>query len=131
MITIGLLLVLYGIFANNFLFALIIILAGIILFLQSKQTPPAVPFGMTTMGVLVSDRFYPYRELGSFYIIYTEEVQTLYIETKSRLRPTLRIALMEQDPTQIRLTLRQFLTEDIEREQEPTLDVFARRWKIH
>jgi len=47
MIGLGLLLVLYGVVTGNFLFSLIVILFGIIIFLQSHQEAPQVPFRIT------------------------------------------------------------------------------------
>ena len=132
MLSVGLVLVAYGLFTQNFLFSLIIILAAIILFLQSHQSPLQVPFRIAELGLMVGNRFYPYTELERFYIIYNpSEVKTLFIETKSVLRPTLRVPLLDQDPVTVRQTLLEFLEEDMEKEQEPLADRAARMWKIH
>jgi len=132
MISAALILVLYGLFTDNFLFSLIIILAAIILFLQSHQEAPQVPFAITELGVAIGGKFYQYTELAGFYLIYNPpEVKTLYIDTKSAVRPMLRIPLLDQNPIEVRDSLRQFLTEDVEKEEEPRGDLLARRWKIH
>ena len=47
MISLGLVLVVYGVFTANFLFSLIIILFAIIMFLQSHNTPPQINFKIT------------------------------------------------------------------------------------
>jgi hypothetical protein len=131
-ITVGLLLVIYGLFSSNFLFSLIIILAAIILFLQSHQEAPQVQFGITELGVLMGSKFYTYSELEDFYIIYEPpEIKTLYIDTKSGMRPMLRIPLLDENPLEVRTALRNFLAEDVEKEEEPLADAAARRWKIH
>ena len=128
----GVVFVVYGMLSGNFLFALIILLAGIILFLQSHQTPLRVPIGITDLGVIVNNRFYSYSEFEGFYIIYNPpEVKTVFLETTSLLRPTLRIPLMDQNPMDIRYTLGEYLVEDVEKEEEPAVDTFARRWKMH
>ncbi|HYE59801.1 MAG TPA: hypothetical protein VEA18_01290 [Candidatus Kapabacteria bacterium] len=131
MITFGIILVLYGVISKNFLFSLIIILAAIILFLQSHQEAPDVPFAITELGVVINNRFYPFSELEDFYIIYQPpEVKTLFIHTKSTFRPTLRIPLMDNNPMEIRQTLREYLPENTEKEEEPLADTIARRWKL-
>lgn len=131
-ISIGLVFVAYGLYTQNFLFSLIIILAAIILFLQSHQSPPQVSFRIAELGLLIGNRFYAYTELESFYIIYNPpEVKTLFIESKSALRPTLRLPLLDEDPVTVRQTLLEFLEEDIEKEEEPLSDRAARMWKIH
>lgn len=129
---IGIALVIYGMFSGNFLFSLIIILAAIILFLQSHQKANEVDFQITELGVVVGAKFYSYSELGNFYIIYNPpEIKTLYIETNSPVRPIIRVDLMSQNPVSVRSSLRMYLTEDIEKEEEPLSDTFARQWKIH
>lgn len=128
---IGVVLVLYGLWDSNFLFSLIIMLAAIILFLWSHQEPTAVVFQITTTGIVVGNRLYPYNELENFYIVYEPpEVKMLFISPKSTFRPTLRIPLDDQNPLQIRQTLRQFLAEDIDKEEEPASETAARRWKL-
>lgn len=132
MLTIGLFLVGYGLFTNNFLFALIIVLFAIIIFLQSHQKPHNVPFSITDLGVIVNNRFYAYSEFSDFYIIYNPpEVKTLFLEPESTFRPRLRVSLEDQDPNEIKFTLRQFLSENVSKEDEPLSDKVAREWMIH
>lgn len=127
----GLALVLYGVFTGNFLFSLIVILAAIILFMQAHQEPRQIPFQITDLGVIVGTRFYPYSEFENFYIIYNPpEVKTLFIETKNTLQPMLRIPLLDMNPIEVKHSLREYLPEDIEKE-EPLTDRAARNWKIH
>jgi len=132
MLVTGLLLVGYALFSGNFLFALIIILFAIIMFLQSQQHAPRMPFRICELGVIINNRFYSYRELKDFYVVYNPpEIKTLFLETNSSLRPQLRIPLMDVDPNEVRFTLREFLPEDVEKEEEPISDMIARRWLIH
>lgn len=132
MIILGILLVAYGFFTGNFLFALIIILAGIIVFLQSYEEPIQIPFRITELGIIISNRFYSYSEFEHFAIVYhPPEVKTLYLDTKSFSKPLIRIPLQDQNPVAIRHTLQEFLLEDLEREEEPLSDRIARNWGIH
>lgn len=132
MMSAGIVLVGFGLFTGNFLFSLIIILFAIILFLQSQQHPIEVPFSITNVGIVVSDRFYSYSELKEFYIIYQPPVvKTLYIETGSVWHPRLRIPLYDQNPVEIRHTLQNYLVENIEKEDEPLSDRLSRNWGIH
>lgn len=130
MISAGIVLVIYALATDNFLFAIIIILAAIILFLQSAVEPARVPFAITELGVVLGNRFYPYKEFRAFYMIYNNETQTLFFDTKATFRPDLRIPMGEQDPMEIRETLQAVLEEDLEKE-EPLADRAARHWKLH
>ena len=132
MFVVGLALVAYAIFTGNFLFAIIIVLFAIILFLQSHQEPSTIPIAITELGLLVSSRFYSYSELQDFFIIYNPpEVKTLFIETKSVAKPRMRIPLGVMDPNGVRDTLLEFLNEDLEKDEEPFSDMFARTWQMH
>ncbi len=126
----GLVFVIYGMVTGNFLFALIIALFGIILFIQQHQDPHTIQFAITDLGIILSNRFYPYAELDAFYIVYEPPVKVLFFETKSVLRPLMRVPLTDQNPVDLRFGLLEFLPEDLERDSEPTADVAARNWKI-
>lgn len=133
MLTLGVFLVGYAMFTSNFLFALVIVLFAIIVFLQSHQAPHTIPFSITDLGIVLNNRFYPYSELSDFYIIYNPpEVKTIFFEPHTIFRPRLRVEMTEdQDPTEIKFVLRQFLEENFSKEEEPLSDKIAREWKIH
>src|SRR3989344_1334349 len=124
------LLILYSIFSANFLFALISIITALIilLFHQSKNE---VNFKITEDGILVNAKFYDYKELENFYIIYEPpQVKTLYFEPKSFFNPRIPVDLQNQNPVKIRETLKKYLAEDIERENEPLSDQTSRMLKL-
>ena len=128
----GVLFVLYAIFTGNFLFAVVIVLFAIILFLQSHQQPSKVLFKITDLGLVVGARFYPYTEFNNFYLVYNPpEVKTLFLDTKSLWQPLMRIPLLEQNPLEVKQTLLEFLPEDLEKEEEPLADKIARTWRLH
>ncbi|KKQ27163.1 MAG: hypothetical protein US42_C0014G0060 [Candidatus Magasanikbacteria bacterium GW2011_GWC2_37_14] len=125
-------LVTYALLTGNFLFALIVVLFAIILFLQSHQSPRNVLFQITDLGVVVGSRFYPYSELNNFYVVYNPpEVKNLFISCKSTWRPLLRIPLLDKNPVEVKYSLREFLTEDLEKEDEPMSEKIGRNWRIH
>ncbi len=132
MITLGIIFVVYALWTGNFLFALIVVLFSIVIFLQSNQEALQVNFAITDLGIVIGRRFYAYSEFESFYVIYQPpEVKTLFLETRSTFRPSIRIPLLDEDPVQVRKDLSIFLEEDLEKEDEPLSDRAARRWKIH
>lgn len=123
----------YAILSGNFLFALIIVLFAIIVFLQSHQEPIIIPFQITDLGLVVNNRFYTFSEFDKFYVIFNpdDDAKMLYVETHSLSRPTIRVPLMDMDPNEIRMTLREFIEEDIEKEEEPFSDMVGRKWGLH
>jgi hypothetical protein len=127
----GVLFVLYGVFTGNFLFSLIIALFGIILFLQQHQVPSEISFAITDRGIIIASRFYGYSEFESFYLIYEENgPKTLFFETGNFVQPVLRIPLTDQNPVDLRFALIEYISEDLDKKEEPMSDVAARNWKL-
>ena len=132
MITVGMLFVIYGLMSNNFLFSLIIILAGIILFVQSHQAPPQVLFAITELGVVLGRKFYNYSELKNFFIIYQPpEIKNLFFQTDSAVHPIMSISLLDENPVEVRETLLEFMEEDLNAEKEPLSVTISRRWRMN
>jgi hypothetical protein len=132
MTIVGSLLVGYAIFTDNFMFAIIVVLFAIILFLQSHQKPIVVPFRITELGIIINNRLYQYSELKDFYIVYQPpEIKMLFIETQGTFRPRLRIPLIDMNPNEVRDLLLEFLEENLQKEEEPFSDKVAREWRMH
>ncbi|MFA5061699.1 MAG: hypothetical protein WC526_00955 [Patescibacteria group bacterium] len=129
---VGVSLLVYSIIDANYLFVLIIVLFGIILFLQEVQEPMDVTFAITETGIVMGRKFYSYSELENFWMIYNPPmVKTLYFLTKDLLKHRLQIALFDNDPRPIRDFLSQYLKEDLEQEDEPLSDKMGRTLKLH
>jgi hypothetical protein len=129
---VALLLVGYAFVSANYLFALIIVLFVIILYLHNLQEPLAVPFAITTAGIIVGKKFYRYSELKNFWIIYQPPlVKNLYFTLNQVFRHRLQVPLLDHDPRPIRDYLSQYLSEDLEQEEEPLSDRMARLFKLH
>ncbi len=126
----GMVFVVYGMLTGNFLFSLIIALFAIILFVQQHQEPHEILFAITDLGIIVGNKFYSYNELEAFYLIYEPPTKTLFFETKTLIRPLIRVPLTDQNPLDIRFSLLEFLPENLEKDSEPTSDIAARNWKI-
>lgn len=129
---VGIFLVVYAALTANYLFALIIILFGIVLYLHELQEPLEVPFALTDTGIVLGKKFYRYSELQNFWIIYNPpEVKTLYFSLNNLLRHRLQISLVDYDPRPIRDHLNLYLTEDLEQEEEPLTDKMGRLLGLH
>jgi hypothetical protein len=129
---VGGLLLLYSLISGNYLFTLVVVLFGIILFLQDTQPPMDVFFGITEAGVVIGDRYYPFKEITSYWIIYNPpEVKNIYFVTKNVLRQRIKIPLLDNDPLPVRDFLNQFLVEDADKEEEPFTDRLGRVLKLH
>ncbi|MCX6781540.1 MAG: hypothetical protein NTW66_00220 [Candidatus Magasanikbacteria bacterium] len=125
------LLIAYAVYTANYLFALIIVLFGIIIFLQDMNEPAELDFALTDTGIVVGTKYYPFSELEKYWIVYNPPmVKVLYFEPKSTLKHRLHIPLLDTDPLTLRDYLNQFLIEDLEKEDEPLSDRLGRMFKI-
>ena len=127
----GSLFLLYAVWANNYLFALIILIAVIIIFTYSIKEPLKVNFAISENGIVIGDRFYSYDELKDFWIIYNPpEVKKIIFRFKSKIRPELSINLEDQNPLKIREILLQNVEENLDQEEEFLSEEIARWLKI-
>ncbi|MBU1036833.1 hypothetical protein KKF32_02230 [Patescibacteria group bacterium] len=131
MTVIFLALLFYSFMTINFLFAVIIIIAAITFFLIYRREPSQINFKINEDGIEADDRFFSYENIKNFYIIYQPpEVQYLFFEFKSVLKPRLAIPLINQNPSQISKILSEFLKEDFDKEDEPLSNNLSRRLKL-
>lgn len=115
---------------NNFLFAAIVVMTFIIILLYNIRNPRRLTFQITEDGIDLEGKFYPYKIIKAFWIIYEPpEVKTLYFHFKG-LKPRLSVPLGGEDPVKVREVLLQYAEEDKEQENESFGDVIERRLKL-
>jgi len=128
----GVALFVYAIIAANYLFALILVLFGIILYMHDLLEPMEVNFAITSTGIILGKKYYRYNELKNFWMIYNPpEVKNLYFSTQNLAKHRLQVPLLNNDPRPIRDYLNKFVMEDLEEEEEPMSDRFGRLFKLH
>jgi hypothetical protein len=131
-IIVGVLMVTYALFVANYLFALVIILFGIVLYMHEMQPPMDVYFAITETGIIIGKKFYRFSELSGFWMIYNPpDVKNLYFRLKNIVKFRVKIPLQNYDPRPIRDYIKQYLKEEVEHEEEPLSDRLARVFKIH
>ena len=127
----GLGLLVYAILTSNFLFALIIVMFSLALYLSIITEPAKIRFALTEDGLEIGRIRYPYREIKSFWLIYDPpEVKNLYFYFRSPLRPRLTIDLADANPVQVRLALLTRVHEDLTQAEEPLTEIIGRLFKI-
>lgn len=128
---IGSSLIIYAVLTANFLFAIIVLMMGVITLVNSLKQPDRIAVYITTHGVAIGQEFYPYKEIKDFSIIYEPpEVKLIYLDFLGVLRPTLGIPLEDTDPNLVREALLPYAFENLEREDENLTDMVRRLYKI-
>jgi len=131
-ITISLLFMVFAFLTQNFLFAVIIIIAALVIILNDGQKPMNVKFIITDEGILVGRKFYDYDDIKDFSIVYKPRlgVRNIYFEFIGITQPRITIDLKDENPLQIREILLKYLSEDLERTDEPLSEILGRFFKI-
>jgi hypothetical protein len=129
---VGLTMLVYAILSQNYLFAIILVLFSIIIFLQDKNEPIEMPFAIVQTGIIIGDKYYRFSELNDFWIIYNPpEVKILYFGLKNVIKHRVSVPLGDIDPRPVHEYLSQFVTENLEEEDEPFSDKMGRLLKLH
>jgi len=128
----ALFLLIFAFFTANFLFAVIVVVASLIIFLNDKQEPEQVQISIMGTGIIVGRKFYDYDDFKTFSLIYKpqDNVRNLYFEFNNGLKQRISIPLENENPLQIRDDLLKYLPEDLERINQPLSEGLARIFKI-
>ena len=126
------LMMLFSFFTSDFLFAVIIVIASLIFILHSGHEPDRVTISLTEEGIIVGRNFYDYDDIKNFAVVFKprKDVKNLYIEFKTVLKHRLTIPLGNKDPLFVRDNLLKYLSEDLERTDEPMSESLARLFKL-
>jgi len=127
----GLGLLIYALSSANFLFALIIVMFALVIYVSSIAEPVPTYFSVTDEGIEFGNDFHPYREIDKFWFYYEPPTVTnLYITVKGAIGSRLTVDLTDQDPNAVRKYLGAFVQEDLEQVDEPLSDTLSRILKI-
>lgn len=118
-------------FSRNYTFIALLVLFAFVILVRLRRQPPDVQFAIREEGLEVGQRFYTWKELKEFWILYQPpQVKKVYFHFTSAIRPALDIALMDQNPLKLRQVLSERLQENTEFEEEPAGDQITRYLKI-
>jgi hypothetical protein len=124
-------LIIHAIFTANFLFAIIVLLGGLIILLSTFRAPEKLEVAITSTGIIVGDHYHPYKEIKDFSIAYEPpEVKLLYFDFVSSWSPLISIPLEDNDPNYLRECLLPFCLENLERTEETLTDYVKRLYKL-
>lgn len=122
---------LYAVFTFNFLLAVIVVMAVLVVLIREKSDPKNINFSITERGIEIGEKFYTYRDVKKFSIIYEPpNVKVLYLEFKFKMKPRFSVQLENQNPNEVRKVLKEYLDEDLDRESESVSDALGRWLKI-
>lgn len=123
--------VIYGVFAQNYLFALIVLISAVILILSGNEEPKNILVQIGHNGVVIDGIYSSFDDLHNFSVIYHPPfTKILYIERNSTLKPRIKIFLEDEDPIAIRDHLLRYLPENLVLRDEHFSDIVGRLLRI-
>ena len=106
-------LIIIGVWMQNFLFIIVIFLAGFSMALFSARKPNMIRFAVTTRGLQIDKRIFPYESLESFWVHYNPPHQKeIGIISKKLFMPRMVVPTGDTDPNKIREHLVKFVAEE-------------------
>ena len=130
-VIVGVGLIVYAIATANFLFAVIILMVGVIMLISTFKEPERIPVIITNTGILVDDMYYDFDAIRDFSIaFYPPHVSILYLDFHSHWHPLLSVPLEDMDPNEIRELLLPFCAENLKRSEEQLTDTARRMYKL-
>ena len=82
---------------GNLLFAIVIVISGIVIGILASREPKVVPYAVTQRGLRIEDRLYPYSTLECFYIDEEDPLgPTLLVKSEKTLMPLIVMPLPEE-----------------------------------
>ncbi len=125
---ISLAMIVVSLLMKNFLFALIIVLATFLIYIQAKKHPRKIKITLTEKGVTIEEKNYDWSDFRSFWIFEAPEIRSLSLLSKKITQPQIYIPLDEQSPEKIKEILIKFLPE--KKQEESLIDAIARKIKF-
>ena len=128
---VGVGLIVYSVLTANFLFAVIILMGGIITLLASFQEPETINVFILPTGVVIGDDYYEYKYMKDFSIVYDPpEIKMLYVDFESAFEPMLAVPIEDVNPNTVRDSLLPYCIENLERTEERLTDTVRRLYKL-
>jgi len=127
-----LLVIIYSFITGNFLFVVFLIIFAVIIFSSDHRSPRKVSFTIFEDGIKVGEnKFYNWSDIKNFHLVYQPPQTTrLYIDLKNMILSDLSVPLEGKDPLKIRKILKEYLEEDLDKENETLMDRLNRWLRI-
>ena len=118
--------------SSNFLFALFIIVAAIIMIINEGRQPLMVEVELGPEGIRIGSRFYDYDRIKNFVVLYKpkQSLKSLYLEFKGSIQPRLALPLRRLDALTVRNFLIRYLDENLERTEMPMSEQLTKLLKL-
>lgn len=81
-----------------FVIGITVIVSAVMFWYVFSVHPKDVSYKITPMGIYVDEKFYPFAEIHSFWMVYNNNVKTIYFALIKKYLPTIAVSLENIDP---------------------------------
>jgi hypothetical protein len=106
------------ILTNQYLVAIIVVLGAYVIYRLAHQEPEILSVNFSTQGITFKSKYYPFRQLKTFWIIDTGETYRLHLQPIERLGFPVIIPLIAEDVEKVRDFLSHYLPETHNAEED-------------
>lgn len=104
--TILLILIGYAVYTGSATMAIVFVVLGGLYYLTHNQEPKVIKVQITDMGIRYGEKFYPYNQINSYWMVYHPPyVRTLNLVISDKSKTRIVIQLDSQDPAEVRKAL--------------------------
>ena len=120
-------LIVFAAFSKSIMTVITFVLLILLSYAFAVKPPKSLRHSIGQVGIKVGNVAYPYKNIKTFWVVYNPpDVKTLNFETTAYLNNPVSVELGDQDPVEVKMLLKNFLVEDLERE-ESLSEVIARK----
>ena len=129
---IALILIAYSIFTHNYLFALLILMAAVLIYVLDQEEPMLIDLTISGSGIHLGQKTITYERLKDFAVVFrpNDNIRNLYFDYKNTARHRLSFPLNGTDPLILRRFLLKYLPENLERTDAPLSEGLAKMLKL-
>lgn len=98
-----------------FAIGIILIVTFVTFWYRGAVKPKDTGYRITPMGIFEEERFYPFAEIHSFWLVYNQKVQKLFLAFDKKYLPTLNINIKGIDPVLLKSLLLRKIPEQTKR----------------
>lgn len=123
--------VVYGILTQAITMSIAFLVFAGVYFLVHRKEEQETEYQITSLGVSAGKLFFPYADIGGFYIVYDPPIKMLYLELPQKTIGEFSLPIGENiEISELRDILKHRGIKESQGKQEPLLSILARMLKL-
>jgi len=108
----------------------VFVIIALVYVYTSKKEPILEEKNITDLWIQIWEKFIPYSDIDSFWVIYFDDWNLLYIKTNAKITSTVTVPVISWDTAIIRNIFLEYWLEEIQWKKESLDDIMVRKFKL-